>query len=205
MDTSQPSFSERLRYLRLENKWTPEECAKLLDIHRSTIVRYEKGDRFPNFQGLIRIAALFSVSTDYLLGITDRRKPQAASNGEYPIAKVKQMQLKDGQLEELAQHPFLDFKKDSDLIFVRITGREYLPNYSSQDLLVFKLDSLPKNGDLILWNRNGRHELRIFHHRSNGIILVGVAPYAPPEWIAEWNQSETAGVLTHVIHGVKNN
>ena len=71
--SEQVRFPERLRFLRLEKRWTPENFAGMLDSHRSTIVRYEKGDRFPSFETLIRMASLFSVSTDYLLGITDRR------------------------------------------------------------------------------------------------------------------------------------
>jgi transcriptional regulator with XRE-family HTH domain len=198
MTRKQAEFSSRLRTLRLENKMTPEECAKDLDIHRSTIVRYEKGDRFPNFQGLIKIAERFSVTTDFLLGLSDRRKPQSTDEGA--LLSLSRYQLKEGSLIEQAGRSILEFDKASDLLLVQIEGTDYLPVYSKGDLLVFKRDLTPKNGNIILWKRNNKMDLRTFYKRNTGIILVGIAPYAPPEWISDWHPADSAGTLTHVIH-----
>ena len=35
---------------------------------------YEKGERYPSYEVLLRIAAVFHVSTDYLLGLDDTPK-----------------------------------------------------------------------------------------------------------------------------------
>lgn len=196
-------FARRMRQLRMEKNWSPEECAKLLDIHRSTIVRYEKGDRFPSFQLMVEIARLFMVSTDYLLGLTDRRDEKQLAEPIMGVPVIQPTRLKDGQLTQLPVQRLLDFEKESDLIFLRIEDQKYLPAYSSRDLLVFKRNLLPNNGDIILWSHNRKTEIKTFYQRTNGIILVGIAPYEPPEWIDKWNQSETLGVLTHVIRGIK--
>lgn len=196
-------FSKRFKRLRLERNLSPEECAKLLDIHRSSIVRYEKGDRFPNFQGLVRIAALFSVTTDFLLGVSDSRNTEPQTDCASAIPSIQQIQLKSGRLVPLSLQPILDFEKASDLLFLRLDGQEYQPTYASGDLLVFKQNLSPQNGDVVLWTRNEKSEIRTFYQRTNGIILVGIAPYAPPEWIESWNPSEAMGVLTHVIRGTK--
>lgn len=197
------SFSERVKQLRLERKISPEECAKLLDIHRSTLVRYEKGDRFPSFQGLVRIAKLFEVSTDFLLGVSDSRKHDSQKDTRTSIPNLQQSLLQNGQIIPLSPRPILDFKKDSDLLFLQIEGQEYLPAYASGDLLVFKQNLAPQNGDVVLWSRSEKTEIRTFYQRSNGIILVGIAPYAPPEWIENWPPSQSLGILTHVIRSAK--
>jgi transcriptional regulator with XRE-family HTH domain len=49
---------------------------------QSTIAMYEKNRRSPDNQSLKRLADFFGVSTDYLLGRTDR--PREAGGGEEP-------------------------------------------------------------------------------------------------------------------------
>lgn len=68
-------FKDRLKGLRKEKGLTQDELAKCLEYtSRSTISKMEKGVVFPTVPNLISIAMFFKVSTDYLLGITDRRK-----------------------------------------------------------------------------------------------------------------------------------
>lgn len=68
------TFPERLRLLREESFLTQDELAKKLNISRQSISNYENGTRFPNdAQVLIKISQLFSVSVDYLIGISNIR------------------------------------------------------------------------------------------------------------------------------------
>lgn len=46
-----------------------------LNISQSTISAYEKGDRPPDSDILVSIANFFDVSLDYLVGLTDLKKP----------------------------------------------------------------------------------------------------------------------------------
>lgn len=68
------NFSERLKLLREENNLTQNDLAEKLNISRQSVGNYEKGTRFPNDPELIlKIAGLFNVSIDYLLGATTIR------------------------------------------------------------------------------------------------------------------------------------
>ncbi|WIV13337.1 helix-turn-helix transcriptional regulator [Proteiniborus sp. MB09-C3] len=68
------NFSERLKLLREENNLTQNDLAEKLNISRQSVGNYEKGTRFPNDPELIlKIAGLFNVSIDYLLGVTTIR------------------------------------------------------------------------------------------------------------------------------------
>ncbi len=49
-----------------------EQLARLIGVERSTISSYESNMRQPSLETLSRIADVFGVSTDYLLGRTDR-------------------------------------------------------------------------------------------------------------------------------------
>jgi transcriptional regulator with XRE-family HTH domain len=66
---------DRIRELREENGWSQEELADKLAIAQQTVSAYERGLRDPDTSTLGKMADLFDVSTDYLLGRTDVRNP----------------------------------------------------------------------------------------------------------------------------------
>lgn len=70
-------FSQRVKEERLEHGWTQEFLAyKVKKIGQSEISQYETGAAVPRLDTLIRIANVFRVSVGYLLGETDKRKPE---------------------------------------------------------------------------------------------------------------------------------
>lgn len=64
-------FKERLKELRLEKELSQDELAKALHINQRSISNWETGVRQPDYETLALIAEYFSVTTDYLLGISD--------------------------------------------------------------------------------------------------------------------------------------
>ena len=64
-------FCNRLRALRGYHNLTQRQIAQSLSIDRSTYAYYETGKTHPDFETLTRIAKMFGVSTDYLLGMDD--------------------------------------------------------------------------------------------------------------------------------------
>lgn len=74
-------FGENLAELRKESGYDQKKLGELLGVSYHTISSYERGRSQPNHEMLIRIAKLFDVSLDYLLGLRrDRvcREPQMA-------------------------------------------------------------------------------------------------------------------------------
>ncbi|MBR3355488.1 MAG: helix-turn-helix transcriptional regulator [Oscillospiraceae bacterium] len=67
------TLGERIRRLRIEKNWKQDLVAKRLNVNVNAISRYESDLREPSLDLLYRIADLFHVSTDYLLGKTDQR------------------------------------------------------------------------------------------------------------------------------------
>lgn len=61
-------LADRLQLLRRSQRWTPEEVAERLGIDRSTYSYYERGRSRPSYETLLKIAVLYHVSCDYLLG-----------------------------------------------------------------------------------------------------------------------------------------
>lgn len=61
-------FGRRLREVRKSKKLTQKEIADLVHVNRVTYTNWEKGKREPSFENLIKLADLFEVSLDCLLG-----------------------------------------------------------------------------------------------------------------------------------------
>ena len=64
----------KLKKLRISSNLTQTQVAKRIGIVVSAVSSYESGTRFPSLEMLIKLAALFHVSTDYLLGIEHSRQ-----------------------------------------------------------------------------------------------------------------------------------
>ncbi len=59
---------ERIRSLRKQRELTQEELAELAGIARGSIGRYETGVVYPSQEVIVKLASIFNVTTDYLLG-----------------------------------------------------------------------------------------------------------------------------------------
>lgn len=64
-------FAERLNSLRIEFNLSRIELANKLNVSVRLISYWENGKRECDFNMLIKLANIFSVSIDYLLGRTD--------------------------------------------------------------------------------------------------------------------------------------
>ncbi len=64
-------FQERLLELRTLQKMTQCQVAQYLHITQPSYIRYENGSAEPSIDTLIRLADLFEVTIDYLVGRTD--------------------------------------------------------------------------------------------------------------------------------------
>ena len=62
------AFGARIYELRRACGLTQQAVADRLQIHRTTYTKYETGRATPDQQGLVRLAEIFGVSVDCLLG-----------------------------------------------------------------------------------------------------------------------------------------
>lgn len=72
-------YFQRLEDLRIDNDKTQAEIAEYLDCQREVYRRYEKGTRQIPVDLLIKLSLFYNVSIDYLVGITNTKKPYPKS------------------------------------------------------------------------------------------------------------------------------
>ena len=66
---------ENIRRLRIENGYTQKQIGEYLGISQNTYSQYEIGVLNYPVDVIIKLADLYHVSTDYLLGRTTRKDP----------------------------------------------------------------------------------------------------------------------------------
>jgi len=94
---------KRLRELRKENKYTQEEMAKKLGISTSAYGFYEQGKIIPDTLKVLEMAKMFDVTTDYLLGLVDNKKPlEDISEKQMEALKLSE-QLTDEQFKSIIE------------------------------------------------------------------------------------------------------
>lgn len=69
MSITMKGFGERLLELRRAVGLTQKQVADELGIHSVTYLHYEKDQREPPLDTVVRIAAFYDVTTVYLLGV----------------------------------------------------------------------------------------------------------------------------------------
>ncbi len=71
MKKENKKYCERLIELRKERGYTQKYVAEYLQIDRSNYSKYELGKLALSIEILVELSKLYSVSTDYILGLTD--------------------------------------------------------------------------------------------------------------------------------------
>ena len=66
---------ERIRNLREDSDLTQAEIGKQINVPQRTYAYYESGERMIPPHVLAALAQYYHVSVDYLLGLTDQKKP----------------------------------------------------------------------------------------------------------------------------------
>lgn len=69
------NFAQRLKQVREESGFSQAELAKEIDRSRTSVSGYETFDRLPDVETLLKLAKHFDVSLDWLMGLSDIRKP----------------------------------------------------------------------------------------------------------------------------------
>lgn len=88
-------LGEIIKELRINKGLTQERLGQLINLAESTISLYESNKRSPDYETLKKIADFFEVTTDYLLGRTNKKK----------LANINNSTIKSNSLE---QDYFLD-------------------------------------------------------------------------------------------------
>lgn len=172
----------RIKNLREELNMTQQELADKLEGAKSTVAMYEKGNRKPSLEVLVKLSEIFDCSIDYLLGKTDVRKPIENINNpkKYYMCPVYG-RIRAGQpnwAEECIEGrlpidiELMNIVNPEECFFLRVNGESM--NKEIQNgayALIRKTDSVD-DGDIAVVLVNGYDAtLKVFNRQGDFILL----------------------------------
>ncbi len=83
-------FGENLKKLRTARGLTQKEFGERVGLSKAVVSKYENAMGYPSLDTLIKIAAYFGVTTDYILGATSKKTLDVSG-------------LTEGQMEALSE------------------------------------------------------------------------------------------------------
>ena len=84
------NMGNKLKNLRKQKRLTQKQVADRIGLAISAVSSYEARTRYPSYDVLIKLARIYHVSTDYLLGMTDKKELDISG-------------LKDDEVEAISQ------------------------------------------------------------------------------------------------------
>ena len=84
-------LSEQIRALRQAKRMSQVELGKRLGVTKQSVCNWENDNIQPSIEMLVRMASLFAVSTDYLLGLEHGKSIDVTGLPDDVVAHVRQI------------------------------------------------------------------------------------------------------------------
>lgn len=91
------NFHQIFKELRTGKGYSQGELSELLEISRSAVSMYENGNREPDFHMLEKIAALFEVDVNHLLGCAPSPKSETLQFHEPTYEELQSLIARNGK------------------------------------------------------------------------------------------------------------
>ena len=177
------NFASNLKHLRIQAGMTQEDLAKKLDKDYSTIGKWELGQRSPIMTDVIRVADLFNISLEKLIGQSiiydnaelvelDSNTVQIPVLGKIPAGMPLEA------IEEQYAIDTVDIPKEwlrgSNKYFaLKLEGDSMEPDYLDKDIVIFKQASDCESGQDCCIRINGFDAtFKRIRKQENGIMVI---------------------------------
>lgn len=177
----------RIRETRKAKGMTMKLLGELIGVSESAISQYENGKRQPDNDTLIKLSVCLNVSTDYLLGRTDRNfSPASFPSSHRTISVYGKIPagLPMEAIEDIIDTEDIPeewFRGGKDFFGLKITGDSMYPKYLSGDTVIFeKADTCESGQDCAVMIGSGDATFKKVLRSLSGITLQPLNPeYAP--------------------------
>ena len=189
----------RIKTLREKKGINMTQAARALQIPYTTYVNYEKGEREPNAEMLIKIAGFYGVSVDYLIGRSDRERPQllppVITDDVVAIPVIGEIAAGYGELAvedwsgETVDIPrrFLKGHKSEEFFILNVHGDSMYPLYMEGDkVLILRQTALARSGEIgaVLYDSEMAPLKKVeYVTGEDWMKLIPINPNYPPKTI----------------------
>ena len=170
---SNNNVGQRIFEARKRRKISRKEVADFLQVHETTIKRYEDGNtkKLPTDR-LEKIAKYLNTSIEYLMGWEEEQKPQGI---KIPVLGTVAAGIPISAVEDILDYEEIPqtWKNQGEFFGLRIKGDSMKPDINDGDTVIVKQQTTANNGDIIIALVNGDDATcKKFEKLDNGIMLI---------------------------------
>jgi len=170
----------KYRQLRKERNLSQANLAERLGVSQTAVSQWETGKNYPDINTIKVLAEIYSVTTDYLLGVDSNRLKKDNEITVYTRvpAGIPWANIDDrAGYEELGPSWFQDGR---NYVGYKITTGEMNPVFMRNDILIMEDTDNCDDGDYCLVQISGYDaELKQVYHQDQGLIIQPVVPGRP--------------------------
>lgn len=194
-------FSQRLKKLRIENKLTQTEIAKMIYISQPAYSKYEMGTASPNPETLSKLAEVLNVSVDYLVG--NDVPPERPGYIRIPVLGRVAAGIPIDAIEEVIDWEDISAESagDGEYFGLQIKGQSMEPKISDGDVVIVRRQPDVDNGDIAVVLVNGNDAtVKKIKKSPQGVVLIPSNPaYEPMFYSNDEIESLPVTILGRVV------
>ena len=182
--------SRRLRSLREEKRLSQSEVASRIGVHKSTVLRWEKGEGLSSMKTPVweELASIYGCTADYLIyGSTETRLPRFAIKPEktvdIPILGSVRAGVGGAAVQDIVGYSAVEVSsltRGETYFWLRVEGDSMMPKIESGDLVLVRQQTSVDSGSyavVIVDDEEGL--VKCVGYGKNWIELHSVNPYYP--------------------------
>ena len=167
------NVGQRIFEARKRRKISRKEIADFLQVHETTIKRYEDGNtkKLPTDR-LEKIAKYLNTSIEYLMGWEDEQKLQGL---KIPVLGTVAAGIPISAVEDILDYEEVpqSWENQGEFFGLRIKGDSMKPDINNGDTVIVRQQSTANNGDVVIALVNGDDATcKKFEKLDNGIMLI---------------------------------
>lgn len=206
MDVPNEKTARRIKELRTKKGLSQAQLAKILNIDRSTVNKYESGQSRP-IRYINKLADLFGVSADYILGLDGESKKEQnppPKSVKIPVLGYVTAGIPieaNTDIEDYEEIP-AEMAEKGKYFALKVKGYSMAPRFLPGDIAIVKVQRTFRSGDTCIVQINGNEAaIRQVYKSYNGITLVALNPsvFAPRFFTTEEVQKVPVQMIGVVI------
>ena len=170
----------RIKLLRQQFNIGQKTLASEIGVSQPTISDWEKGNTSPNSENAIKLANLFGVSVDYLMGHTARNYEHAKGRGiKIPVLGHVPAGLPIEAVEEILDYEEItpELAQRGEFFALKIRGDSMEPLIMDSDVVIVHQQPDANSGDICILCVNGYDATcKRIQKMDNGILVIPQNP-----------------------------
>ncbi|MBQ4145303.1 MAG: helix-turn-helix domain-containing protein [Clostridia bacterium] len=191
-------FSKRIKELRKTKKMTQRQLADLLFVDCSTVTKWETGKANPDFDKQQKLAEIFNVSMDYLLG---RNSDYPSSNTmRIPVLGYVAAGIPIEAIEDIIDYEEIEagqLNSNYEYFGLKIKGDSMSPRIQNGDVVIVRKQPDVDTGDVAIVCVNGDNATcKQIKKHAEGISLI---PFNTAHEIKFYSNNEIESLPISII------